>query len=340
MSYRFAIHGCQHAHITAFIDQMLALGGTCAGIYEQDSPGLARSISERHGIPIVDDPSVFEDESVRIIGCSAVNNRKIDVIEWCDRHGKHVMADKPVITDRASLERLEAVIGRGRIQVGVMLTERFRASVYTLKQAIDSGKLGRIVSITMRKPHRLSPASRHASHFSREESGGLINDLFIHDFDLLRHLTGQELASIRSQLAKHILPEHPTFYDTATAQVMMSGGTMAQLYTDWHTPVKSWTWGDCRIFVSGTEGCAELRLSGDPSVAVGEEMYFQITNGEPFAKMELSKPEANITEDFIRRIENKPSVQTHRDILETCRATVIADENAVLFNAFNGGIRS
>lgn len=333
MSYRFAIHGCQHAHIAAFLDQMLALGGTCVGIYEQDAPDLAKRLSERHGIPLVDDPAVFEDESVRLVGTSAINNRKIEVIEWCERFGKHVMADKPVIADRAQLERLEAVIARGRIQVGVMLTERFRASVSTLKQAIGAGKLGRIVSVTMRKPHKLSPASRHASHFPKKESGGIVIDLFIHDFDLLRFLTGQEVASIHTQLAKHILPEHPTFYDTATAQVMMSGGTLAQLYTDWHTPIKSWTWGDCRIFVGGTEGCAELRLNGDPSVAV-EELYFQITHSQPFEKQELRMPETNITEDFIRRIEGRPSVLTHRDIVETCRATVLADENAVVFNAF------
>lgn len=333
MTYRFGVYGCQHAHIAGFVDQMIALGATCVGIYEPDSPGLAKNISERHGIPLVDDPAAFLDESVRIIGSSAVNNRKIDVIEWCDRHGKHVMVDKPVITNRDQLQRLEAVIDKGNIQVGMLLTERFRASISTLKRAIDEGRFGRIVSITMRKPHRLAPASRHAWHFSKEENGGLVIDLFVHDFDLLRFLTGEEVAAVHSQLAKHIAPEHPTFYDTATAQVMMSNGTLAQLYTDWHTPSKSWTWGDCRIFVTGTNGCAKLRLSGDPSVGK-EELYFQVTNDEPFARVELSKPDTNITEDFIRRIEHKPSVLSHRDIVETCRATVLADEGAVTFNAF------
>ncbi|RKN71210.1 Gfo/Idh/MocA family protein [Paenibacillus ginsengarvi] len=334
MSYRFGIYGCQHAHIASFVDQMLALGATCAGIYEPESPSLAQSLAQRHGIMLVDSPDAFLDSSVNVIGSSAVNNRKIDVIEWCERHGKHVMLDKPVATNREQLERLEAVLNRGSIQVGVMLTERFRASIHTLKQAIDAGKLGRIVSISTRKPHRLSPASRHAWHFSKRESGGLVIDLFIHDFDLLRFLTGQEVASVHSQVAKHILPEYPDFYDTAAAQVSMSGGTMAQLYTDWHTPTKSWTWGDCRIFIVGTEGCAELRLNGDPSVGQ-EELYFQITHDEPFAKMELTKPETNLTQDFIRRIENKPSVLTHRDIAETIRATVLADENASVFNAFH-----
>ena len=333
MGYRFGIYGCQHSHIEVFIDQMLALGGTCAGIYENDSPSLAKQIAQRRGIPFLDDPERLADETVTVIGSSAVNNRKMDIIEWCERRGKHIMVDKPVATNRGQLERLEAVLSRGTIQVGVLLTERFRAAIHTLKQAIDAGKLGRIVSITTRKPHRLSPASRHPSHFSKEESGGVLIDLFIHDFDLLRYLTGQEVTAVHSQAAKHVLPEHPAFFDTATAQVMMSGGTLGQLYADWHTPTASWTWGDCRLFVAGTEGCAELRLNGDPSVAK-EELYFQITNDDPFTKVELNQPEVNITEDFIRRMEGKPGVLAHRDIVETIRATVLADERALVYNAF------
>jgi predicted dehydrogenase len=339
MSNRFGIYGCQHGHIAAFISQMLALGWTCAGIYEPETSGLARQLSERHGIPLIEDLTVLTEESVRVIGSSAINNRKIDVIEWCERHGKHVMLDKPVVTDRHSLERLEAVVVRGSIEVGMLLTERFRASLYTLKQAVDAGTFGQVVSITMRKPHRLAAESRHAWHFSKEQNGGLILDLFVHDFDLLRWLTGQEIVGIQSQIAKHMLPEHPTFYDTACSQVMLSGGTMAQLYTDWHTPDQSWTWGDCRLFLTGTQGCAELRLSGDPSVEAQEELYFQVTHDQPFSKLQLNRPEANITEDFLARIDNKASLLTSKDILETSRAAVLADENAVIFHAFQAPLQ-
>ena len=334
MSFKFGIYGCEHGHITVFIGELLAMGGTCAGIYDPGRSALAQKLAERYAVPLLDDPSGLADESVKLIGSSAVNNQKIDIIEWCERHGKHIMVDKPAVTGRNGLERLEAVIGRGNIQIGMLLTERFRASTVTLKKAIEAGKLGKIVSITMRKPHKLNPASRPAWHFSKEQNGGIVIDLFVHDFDLLRWLTGQEPVNVQAQMAKHVLPEYPDFYDAASAQVLMSGGTIAQLYSDWHTPEQSWTWGDCRIFVTGTEGCAELRLSGDPSVNPKEELYFQITRSEPFVKVELDKPERNMMQDFLDRIAGKPSVLTHRDILETSRATVIADEQAMLFNAF------
>ncbi|RKN86412.1 Gfo/Idh/MocA family protein [Paenibacillus ginsengarvi] len=332
MAMRFGIYGCQHGHIAAFIGEMTALGAECAGIYDREENALAKRLSEQYGIPLLRSAEVLQDDSIPIIGSSAINREKIDVIEWCERHGKHIMLDKPIVTSRSGLERLEQVFARGHIQIGMLLTERFRPAIAALKQTIESGRLGRIVSITMRKPHKLSPASRHAWHFSKEQNGGLMIDLFVHDFDLLRWLTGQEIASIQSLLAKNILPEYPSFYDTACAQVLLTGGTMAQLYTDWHTPDKSWTWGDGRLFVTGTSGAAELRLSGDPSCGTNEELFFQITHDEPFVRVETTALSSTVTGDFIDRIQGKHSILTHHDILQTCRASVEADEKATIIN--------
>jgi hypothetical protein len=86
--------------------------------------------------------------------------------------------------------------------------------------------------------------------------------------------------------------------------------------------------GDCRIFVTGTEGSAELRLSGDPSSAANEELYFQITHGEPFVRVMPEAVPVSITQDFVNRIEGRASLLTHRDVIEASRATLLADENA------------
>src|SRR5690606_31307008 len=206
------------------------------------------------------------------VGCAAINSEKIDIIEMCESRGKHVMVDKPAVVNRDGLERLQAIVERGRIEVGILLTERFRSSIYTLKGMIDRGDLGRLVGISMRKPHRLSESSRPAWHFSKSQNGGILIDLMIHDFDLVRWLTGQKLAVSHAVMTKNMLPEYPDFYDTAVLQGVTSESVAVQLYSDWHTPNRSWTWGDCRIFVTGTEGSAELRLEGDPFVGSKESL--------------------------------------------------------------------
>lgn len=333
-SYTFGIIGCQHGHIATFLQEMLVLGARCAGIYEPDEPALAERLSRQYGIPLVRSAEELLGPEVALIGSSAVNNRKLDVIELCESHGKHVMLDKPIVTNRDQLNRLADVIARGRIQVGLLLTERFRPAA-ALKRMIEQGELGRVVSVTMRKPHRLNPEQRHRWHFSKEQNGGLIQYLFIHDFDLLRWWTGQEIERVDSVMSKTILPEYPDFYDTACAQVLMAGGVLAQLYADWHTPDRSWAWGDSRVFVSGTAGCAELRLSGDPSVEGGaaEELLFRVTNASAFERVALTATPTTITEDFLNLVEGRVSVLQHPDILEACRAAVDADEKAVVVNA-------
>lgn len=332
--YPFGILECRHGHIGMFIEEMLTLGHPCVGIWEPEQPQLAKSLSAKYGVPLLEDEAPLWRPEVRIIGTSAINNRKIGLIEACERYGKHVMVDKPAVTDRAQLKRLKAVIERGRIEVGMLLTERFRPSIMKLKSEIDAGRLGRIASITMRKPHRLAPATREAWHFHKEQNGGILIDLFIHDVDLVRYLAGQPIVSQHSVMTKLGQPAHPDFYDTAGMQLLLSGGVIAQLYADWHTPDRSWTWGDLRIFVTGTEGTAELRLNGDPSVSK-EELYFQVTNDTPFARVEPGEPaqQEGIAADFVKRVAGGPSALTHEDLLAASEAVIQADEQAVLYGS-------
>ncbi|MOA63368.1 hypothetical protein D3C78_1890720 [compost metagenome] len=81
--------------------------------------------------------------------------------------------------------------------------------------------------------------------------------------------------------------------------------------------------------MTGTEGFAELRLSGDPFVR-NEALVLRTTNLESPAEVVLEQPPQTITSDFLRRIESKPSVITGKDILMATEATIQADEQVQL----------
>ncbi|WP_240941253.1 Gfo/Idh/MocA family oxidoreductase [Paenibacillus sp. HB172176] len=329
----FSIIGCQHAHIGIFMKEMLELGHHCAGIYEEENIALAESLANHYQVPMIHDRELLLDESIAVVGCASINIEKIDVIELCEQRGKHVMIDKPVVTNQADFERLKAVAQRASIQIGMLLTERYRASIMTLKQMIDAGELGDIVHIGMRKPHRLTAQNRPQWHFDKKQNGGIAIDLFIHDFDLLRWLTGQEVIAINGYMAKNILPEYPTFYDVASMNVCMGNNIMANLYADWYNPEMSWTWGDCRIFVTGTKGMAEIRLEGDPFVSK-EECLLKVTHEQEIKRVVLEQPSATVTEDFLNRIQGHPSFVTMGDIMAATEATLTADRNALIVNKF------
>ena len=332
---KFAIIGCQHTHISTFIQEMLDLNYECMGIYESENNKLASSISKQFNIPIIDNIDYLLGDQVDIIGCADINNKKIDIIELCEKNNKHIMVDKPLVTNRIDYERLESVIRRGRIQIGLLLTERFRPALYTLKKRIDIGDLGEIVHIGMRKPHRLSPSNRPHWFFSKNQCGGIVVDLFIHDFDLLRWLTGMEIDLIQGYMSKNILPEYPDFYDVANLLVKMKGNVIAELYGDWHTPNASWTWGDGRIFVTETKGFAELRLEGDPLI---EEfgLMIQVTHELPPVKAKMEPNPSTVSQDFLNRINQEPHLITHNDILQATKATILADESVVIIHNQGG----
>jgi hypothetical protein len=107
----------------------------------------------------------------------------------------------------------------------------------------------------------------------------------------------------------------------------MENRLVAQLYADWHTPDKSWTWGDGRIFVTGTAGFAELRLSGDPFVK-RESLMLRTTDLEAPLQVTLEMPPVTITEDFLNRTDGKPSILTGEDIMLATKAAIGADEQA------------
>lgn len=327
----FAIIGCQHIHIAIFIEEMLALGHTCAGIYEAENKELLENMAEKYQLPIAEDMESLLTPEVSIIGCATINHEKIDVIELCEKHGKHIMVDKPLVTNKEDFKRLEDVINRGKIQVGLLLTERFRPALYTLKNMIDRGDIGEIVSIEMRKPHRLKADERPAWHFSKQQCGGIVVDLFIHDFDLLHWLTNGKVTNISGYVSKNILPEYPDFYDVASLQVLIDHRIVCGLYADWHTPNKSWTWGDCRIFVVGTNGTFELRLTGDPFVAE-DELMFRLTHDEEISRVALTEPPQSITEDFIARINGEDALVNHTDILRATKETLRADDEVEVIN--------
>jgi predicted dehydrogenase len=330
---QFSVIGCQHAHIGIFISEMLELGYNCAGIYEEEPNGLTRSLSDQFGVPLARDKEELLGDSVAVVGCAAINDEKIDVIEYCESRGKHVMVDKPAVVSMDGLQRLKAVAGRGNIEIGMLLTERFHPAIHTLKKQIERGALGDIVTVGMRKPHRLDAAARPEWFFSKKQSGGILIDLLVHDFDLLRWLTGKEIETVSGYIGKTIMPERPTFYNSASVQVLMQDNIVAQLYADWHSPVGSWTWGDGRIFVTGTESFVELRLQGDPLVGA-DPVVIRSTNGESVESPPALQPPCTITEDFLRRIGGGESILTQDDIVKASEATMWADRTVTYLNRY------
>lgn len=324
---QFGIYGCEHNHIAIFIKEMLDEGHHCIGVYEPSNHRLADSVCLQFNIQRLKHREALLAPEVEVIGSAAVNEEKLDVIEWCHEHGKHVMVDKPAVTNAAQLERLLKILKAGRIQVGMLLTERFHPAIVAIKQQLDHGAVGEIISIQIRKPHRLSADNRPDWFFSKQRSGGIMIDLLVHDLDLANWFTSSRPIMRHGYMLKRILPGYESFYDTAALQLLYGNGTAVQLYADWHTPNSCWTWGDGRIIVTGTKGILEARLSGEDGQHQ-EPVLTLMTHDQELRRLPPKEPPTTITADFLRRIAGERCLLRHEDIAAALQEAVAADREA------------
>lgn len=325
---KFGILGYRHSHIEDFVQEMLHLGHEFLGVCEKESD-LAKPLAHSYGVPLFTEEEQLFSLKPDIIGTSAINSHKISVIESCRDHGVHIMADKPLVTNMKDYTRLAEIIKEGSINIGMMLTERFNPSIYTLHYMIKEGRLGKLVNISIMKPHKLNAKARSEWHFSKKDNGGLIIDLLVHDFDLLRWLTESEIGECTGYIKKVGNKDYPSFYDSTQLAVRMENNITATLETDWWIPDLYRNYGDGRIFCVGTKGRVEVRTVEDLTDPERRPLLIFMDSDGSCTVCPALIPLVTITEDFINRIHGKKNcIITHSDILKCTYATLIADQDA------------
>lgn len=325
---KFAVVGCQHVHIKLFVNEMLELGHEFVGIVDDSEFSLPQKLAAEYEVPLYRSLDEIADMDLQMLGCASINIDKMDVVEWAEQRGIHVMVDKPVAVDEDTLGRLKRVMERSNIEVGMMLTARFNPMQYTLKKLIEQRVLGDIYDFTFLKPHKLDAANRPPWFFDLRQNGGLIIDLMIHDVDMLHWFTGKRIVGYQGLLAKHSLPQHPSFYDNAQMNLILEDHITATLKTDWLMPEKFDLWGDGRIFATGEKARVEIRLAGDVLSEPGPYLAIA-THEKRTEKVDLQRPPCGLAEDFIRRIEKKPHRLTAADIYNSNAEVIKLDRSCV-----------
>jgi len=139
--------------------------------------------------------------------------------------GMHVLVEKPIAdtTENAEL-MIEAAKKAGKILM-VGHIERFNPAVIKLKEIIDSGTLGKIVSISTKRVGPYNPRIRDV---------GVILDIGVHDIDVISYLYGKRINSVYAIAGADI----HSFEDHASIILRMDHNFAGVVETNWLTPHK------------------------------------------------------------------------------------------------------
>ena len=110
------------------------------------------------------------------------------------RAGKHVLCEKPMALSSADCEEMIAVAKECGKELMIGQCLRFDSAYLHLKDAVDSGKYGKLRALTMNRLSALPIWGFEQWFCDTARSGGCILDMHIHDVDMARFLLGEPKA--------------------------------------------------------------------------------------------------------------------------------------------------
>ncbi|MBV9248123.1 MAG: Gfo/Idh/MocA family oxidoreductase [Acetobacteraceae bacterium] len=332
---RFAAIGLDHRHIYDLTEGLLKAGAQCVG-YNPDTtdPRVLAGFRKRFPhVPAAETARLLDDPSIDFVVISAVPRDRADLAIAAMRRGKDVMCDKPGVTTPQQLADVQrAVAETGRLWM-VCFSERFiKPSARKAWELVRAGAIGRVVQTVGLGPHRLNRALRPLWFFDKPAYGGIINDIGCHQVDQFLAFAGAEDTTIVSSTIGCFGTEPEGFEDFAEI-TFQTPSVRGYARIDWFTPNGLPTWGDGRLFVTGTEGTIELRKNVDLAGREGEDHLFLVDRNAT-RYLDCSDTPVTYFSDFLDALKSRAmrSVsQAH--VFTVCRLALEAQARASRFIA-------
>lgn len=170
------------------------------------------------GIPNVSNDAgrALADPEVNAVYICTSTNTHSDYILAAARAKKHIFCEKPLDSDLKRLGVALKEVEKAGIQFQTGLMRRFDRNHSLVKKKITSGEVGKAQMI------RLSCRDTVLSPYEYlKVSGGIFFDMMIHDFDMIRFLSGSEVESIYATGGVFVDPRLKEIPDVDTAVAVM-----------------------------------------------------------------------------------------------------------------------
>ncbi|MFI2411212.1 Gfo/Idh/MocA family oxidoreductase [Streptomyces sp. NPDC018947] len=259
--------GTFHAETLAALDAVGSL------VVADPFADAAKAAAERFGAEVADSPEAVLAAGVDGVVIAAATDAHPALILAAVEAGVPVFCEKPVARTMAEgLEVLQGVAGRG-VPVQIGFNRRFDAGFTAARDAVLSGELGRLHTV---RAVTLDPAPPTAAYIAA--SGGIFRDCAVHDFDVIRWVTGREVSEVYAvggNRGADFIREAGDA-DTTGAVLTLDDGTVAVVSNSRHN-------------ARGYDVRLELHGFAD-SVAVGLEDRLPLRSVEPGATFPAGVP--------------------------------------------------
>lgn len=175
-----------------------------------------------------------------------IEKEKLDVVHICLPHYLHapvairamelgcdVLTEKPMAISMSQAEAMVAAARKHKRKLGVIFQNRYNAGSQLVKQALDSGRLGNVLSakcnVTWCRPEEYYTSSNWKGTWDKE-GGGAIIDQAIHTIDLMCWFLGYDIDYVDCSLANRHHKGIIEVEDCADGLIVFKNGVCASFW--------------------------------------------------------------------------------------------------------------
>lgn len=274
--------GVMHAHNVAAVNARLAEEGVRVELGITDvATEFGRTVADGLGAQFHETMDELLASGIDGLVIATGTETHVELIKAGVGAGIPVFCEKPVGVNLAeSLEVLDFIRDHGGlVQIGHQ--RRLDAGYLEAKRAFGAGELGWIHSVRAITGDKLPPSVDFIA-----TSGGLFRDCSVHDFDILRWLTGREIVEVYAKGSNNGDPAIGAVgdVDTALAVVTFDDGMVGTVTATRYNGAGH----DVRLEIQGSAG----------SLAVGLDENSALVSAEPGTAFPAGKPHENFSERF------------------------------------------
>jgi myo-inositol 2-dehydrogenase/D-chiro-inositol 1-dehydrogenase len=255
--------------------------------------------SSRGIAPTLDPDDIFGDSEVDAVLICSPTPTHAEFTEIAAKAGKHVFCEKPIALDPDRIRRTLEVVEKAGVKLQVGFNRRFDPTFARVRQAVVDGDVGdvHLVKVVARDPS--PPPPEYVA-----DSGGMFLDMTIHDFDMVRFLSGSEVEEVQAFGAVLVDPAigEAGDIDTAVVTLKLENGALAVI----ENSRKAVFGYDQRLEVFGSEGGVEasnespcqVKLRTAAGIRAENPLYFFLERYQRSFVVELEAFVASIRDDL------------------------------------------
>ena len=168
----------------------------------------------------VDD--ILNDDSIDAVYICTPTDTHSDLIIKAAKGGKAIFCEKPVDLDISKILEVQKVIEETKVLFQIGFNRRFDSNFKKLHNLVKEGEVGDLITLKVVSRDPSAPPLEYV-----ESSGGLFLDMTIHDFDIVRFISNEEVEELTVFASNFVTNYKEKDVDTAMIHLKLKSGAFA-----------------------------------------------------------------------------------------------------------------